>query len=80
MEGSDITVPGVSQNLTRNGLYLTLVEMGAKIDFLNPREEGGEPVADLRVRFSPEMKGIDVPEDRAPSMIDEYPILSVVAA
>ena len=80
VEGSDITVPGVSQNLTRNGLYLTLVEMGAKIDFLNPREEGGEPVADLRVRFSPEMKGIDVPEDRAPSMIDEYPILSVVAA
>ena len=80
VEGSDITVPGVSQNLTRNGLYITLVEMGAKIDFLNPREEGGEPVADLRVRFSDDMKGIDVPPDRAPSMIDEYPILSVVAS
>ena len=80
VEGSDIRVPGVSQNLTRNGLYLTLVEMGALIDFENPREEGGEPVADLRVRFSPDMKGIEVPEDRAPSMIDEYPILSVVAA
>ncbi len=80
VEGSDIRVPGVSQNLTRNGLYLTLVEMGAKIDFENPREEGGEPVADLRVRFSPDMKGIAVPEERAPSMIDEYPILSVVAA
>lgn len=80
VEGSDIRVPGVSQNLTRNGLYLTLVEMGARIDFENPREEGGEPVADLRVRFSPGMKGIAVPEDRAPSMIDEYPILSVVAA
>jgi 3-phosphoshikimate 1-carboxyvinyltransferase len=78
--GSDITVPGVSQNLTRNGLYLTLVEMGALIDFQNPREEGGEPVADLRVRFSPDMKGIEVPPDRAPSMIDEYPVLSVVAA
>jgi 3-phosphoshikimate 1-carboxyvinyltransferase len=78
--GSDITVPGVSQNLTRNGLYLTLVEMGARIDFLNPREEGGEPVADLRVRFSDALAGIEVPPDRAPSMIDEYPILSVVAA
>jgi 3-phosphoshikimate 1-carboxyvinyltransferase len=80
VEGSDITVPGVSQNLTRNGLYLTLVEMGAEIDFMNPREEGGEPVADLRVRFSGGMKGIEVPPERAPSMIDEYPVLSVVAA
>ncbi|PTE15694.1 3-phosphoshikimate 1-carboxyvinyltransferase [Pseudogemmobacter blasticus] len=80
VEGSDIRVPGVSQNLTRNGLYLTLVEMGARIDFENPREEGGESVADLRVRFSPGLKGIEVPPDRAPSMIDEYPILSVVAA
>ena len=52
VEGSDIMVPGVSQNLTRNGLYLTLVEMGADIEFRNPRDEGGEPVADLRVRFS----------------------------
>jgi 3-phosphoshikimate 1-carboxyvinyltransferase len=80
VEGSDILVPGVSQNLTRNGLYLTLVEMGAEIEFQNPREEGGEPVADLRVRFSGDMKGIEVPPERAPSMIDEYPILSVVAA
>ena len=80
VEGSDITVPGVSQNLTRNGLYLTLVEMGAEIEFQNPREEGGEPVADLRVRFSGNMKGIEVPPERAPSMIDEYPVLSVVAA
>ena len=80
VEGSDILVPGVSQNLTRNGLYLTLVERGAEIEFLSPREEGGEPVADLRVRFSGAMQGIAVPEERAPSMIDEYPILSVVAA
>lgn len=79
VEGSDILVPGVSQNPTRNGLYTTLVEMGAAIDFQNPREEGGEPVADLRVRFST-LKGIEVPEERAASMIDEYPILSVVAA
>ncbi|MCV2863615.1 3-phosphoshikimate 1-carboxyvinyltransferase [Albidovulum sediminicola] len=79
VEGSDITVPGVSQNPTRNGLYTTLVEMGAEIEFQNPREEGGEPVADLRVRFSA-LKGIEVPEERAASMIDEYPVLSVVAA
>lgn len=79
IEGSDIFVPGVSQNLTRNGLYLTLVDMGADIVFENPREEGGEPVADLRVRFGP-LRGIEVPPERAPSMIDEYPILSVVAA
>lgn len=80
VEGSDILVPGVSQNLTRNGLYLTLVEMGAEIAFQNPREEGGEPVADLRVQFSGNMKGIEVPPERAPSMIDEYPVLSVVAS
>lgn len=78
--GSDIFVPGVSQNLTRNGIYLTLVEMGADITFENPRLEGGEPVADLRVHFGGDLRGIEVPEDRAPSMIDEYPILSVVAA
>jgi 3-phosphoshikimate 1-carboxyvinyltransferase len=80
VEGSDILVPGVSQNPTRNGLYLTLVEMGAEIAFQNPREEGGEPVADLRVRFSGALQGIEVPPERAPSMIDEYPVLSVVAA
>ena len=79
VDGSDILVPGVSQNPTRNGLYTTLVEMGADIEFQNPREEGGEPVADLRVRAS-SLKGIEVPEERAASMIDEYPVLSVVAA
>ncbi|MFN4157818.1 MAG: 3-phosphoshikimate 1-carboxyvinyltransferase [Gemmobacter sp.] len=78
--GSEITVPGVSQNPTRNGLFTTLVEMGADIAFENPREEGGEPVADLRVRFTGDLRGIEVPPDRAPSMIDEYPVLSVVAA
>lgn len=79
VEGSEITVRGVSQNPTRNGLYETLVEMGAYIAFENPRLEGGEAVADLRVRFS-EMAGVEVPPERAASMIDEYPILSVVAA
>ncbi len=79
VEGSEILVPGVSQNPTRNGLYLTLVEMGADIEFRNPREEGGEPVADLRVRASA-LKGVEVPPERAASMIDEFPVLSVVAA
>jgi len=79
VENSDILVPGVSQNLTRNGLYTTLVEMGAEIEFGNPREEGGEPVADLRVRFS-DLTGVEVPAERAASMIDEFPVLSVVAA
>lgn len=79
VEGSDILVPGVSQNPTRNGLYLTLCEMGARIDFMNPRDEGGEPVADLRVRFST-LKGVEVPPERAASMIDEYPVLSAIAA
>ncbi|WP_420024216.1 3-phosphoshikimate 1-carboxyvinyltransferase (plasmid) [Cereibacter azotoformans] len=79
VEGSEILVPGVSRNPTRDGLYVTLLEMGADIAFENEREEGGEPVADLRVRAS-ELKGVEVPPERAPSMIDEYPILSVVAA
>ncbi|MFD1912833.1 3-phosphoshikimate 1-carboxyvinyltransferase [Halodurantibacterium flavum] len=79
VEGSEVFVPGVSQNPTRNGLFLTLVEMGADIAFENPREEGGEPVADLRVRFGP-LQGIEVPEDRAASMIDEYPVLAALAA
>ena len=77
--GSDILVPGVSQNPTRNGLFLTLKEMGADIEFLNEREEGGEPVADLRVCYS-ELHGITVPAERAAAQIDEYPVLSVVAA
>ena len=78
-EGSDVRIPGVSRNPTRNGLYVTLLEMGACLEFSGERETGGEPVADLRVRFS-ELKGVDVPAERAPSMIDEYPVLAAVAA
>jgi 3-phosphoshikimate 1-carboxyvinyltransferase len=79
VEGSDVLVPNIGLNPTRAGLFTTLQEMGADLTFENMREEGGEPVADLRARFSPDMKGIEVPPGRAPSMIDEYPILSVVA-
>lgn len=78
--GSDVLVPGIGLNPTRAGLFQTLVDMNADLTFENRREEGGEPVADLRARYSPDMKGIDVPPERAASMIDEYPILSVVAA
>ncbi|MGB1413125.1 MAG: 3-phosphoshikimate 1-carboxyvinyltransferase [Paracoccaceae bacterium] len=79
-EGSDILVPNIGLNPTRAGLYTTLREMGADLVFENERIEGGEPVADLRAKFSPNMKGIEVPPERAASMIDEYPILSVVAS
>ncbi|WP_158965602.1 3-phosphoshikimate 1-carboxyvinyltransferase [Chachezhania sediminis] len=78
--GSDVLVPGIGLNPTRAGLFYTLQEMGADLTFENMREEGGEPVADLHARYSPDMKGIDVPADRAASMIDEYPVLSVVAS
>ncbi|WP_027669080.1 3-phosphoshikimate 1-carboxyvinyltransferase [Rhizobium leguminosarum] len=76
--GSDITIVNVLMNPTRTGLILTLQEMGADIAVANARLAGGEDVADLRVRHS-ELKGVTVPEERAPSMIDEYPILAVAA-
>lgn len=78
--GSDVLVPGIGLNPTRNGLFTTLREMGADLSYENERIEGGEPVADLRARYSDAMQGIEVPPERAASMIDEYPILSVVAS
>lgn len=77
--GSDVTVRGVLTNPTRTGLYTTFREMGADVAFLNEREEGGEPVADIRARYS-RLSGVAVPAERAPAMIDEYPMLAVVAA
>ena len=77
--GSDITVTGITLNPHRSGVYTTLIDMGADIEILNQRQEGGEPVADLRVKAS-ELKGIEVPPERAPSMIDEYPVLAVAAS
>ena len=78
--GSDVLVPNIGLNPTRAGLFTTLQEMGADLVFESMREEGGEPVADLRARFSPDLKGVAVPPARAASMIDEYPVLSVVAS
>jgi 3-phosphoshikimate 1-carboxyvinyltransferase len=77
--GSDIVIENVLMNPTRTGLVATLLEMGASIEFLNGRDAGGEDVADLRARHS-ELRGVTVPAERAPSMIDEYPVLAVAAA
>ncbi len=77
--GSDVTIENVLMNPTRTGLIETLVDMGAAIEVLNRRVAGGEDVADLRVRHS-ELTAIEVPQARAPSMIDEYPVLAIAAA
>jgi 3-phosphoshikimate 1-carboxyvinyltransferase len=77
--GSEIILDGVMMNPLRTGLLTTLKEMGAAVEVLAERNEGGEAVADLRVRAGG-LKGIDVPAERAPTMIDEYPILTVAAA
>ena len=77
--GSDVTIEGVGINPLRIGVIECLREMGADIAFLNERDEGGEPVADLRARAGT-LKGADIPAERAPRMIDEYPILAVAAA
>jgi 3-phosphoshikimate 1-carboxyvinyltransferase len=77
--GSDVIVEGVMTNPLRAGLLATLREMGASIETLETRDEGGEEVSDLRVRAGA-LKGVEVPPERAPTMIDEYPILAVAAA
>jgi 3-phosphoshikimate 1-carboxyvinyltransferase len=77
--GSDVILEGVMLNPLRSGLIETLAQMGAAIERLNTRIEGGEEVADLRVRGSA-LRGVEVPAARAPAMIDEYPILAVAAS
>jgi 3-phosphoshikimate 1-carboxyvinyltransferase len=77
--GSDIVIEGVLMNPTRAGFIETLRAMGASIEMLDYRHEGGEPVGDLRIKASA-LRGIRVPAERAPSMIDEYPVLACVAA
>jgi 3-phosphoshikimate 1-carboxyvinyltransferase len=77
--GSEVVLNGVMMNPLRTGLLTTLGEMGAQIERLEVRSEGGEEVADLRVRAGA-LRGVEVPAERAPSMIDEYPVLAVAAA
>ena len=77
--GSEVRLPGIGLNPLRTGLFTTLREMGASLEIENERVEGGEPVGDLVVRASA-LHGVDVPANRAPSMIDEYPVLAVACA
>ena len=77
--GSEVIIENVLINPTRTGFYTTLREMGADIAFIDARNQGGEPVAEIRVR-SAKLTGVQVPAARAPSMIDEYPILACLAA
>ncbi len=77
--GSDITIENMMLNKTRIGLVETLLEMGADIEITNRRENGGEAVGDVRAKYS-SLNGVEVPEERAPFMIDEYPILAVAAS
>lgn len=77
--GSELILESVMTNPLRTGLLTTLREMGANIEAVDKRDGGGEEVAELRVRTSA-LKGVDVPAERAPSMIDEYPILAVAAS
>ncbi len=79
MPGSDVILNGVMMNPLRTGLLTTLAEMGAAIEPLESRNEGGEDVGDLRIRAGT-LRGVEVPAARAPSMIDEYPVLAVAAA
>jgi 3-phosphoshikimate 1-carboxyvinyltransferase len=77
--GSEISIPAILLNPRRIGLIETLLEMGADIQVQNRRNSGGEEIGDLLVRHSA-LKGVVVPPERAPSMIDEYPILAVAAS
>jgi len=77
--GSELVLEAVMTNPLRTGLLTTLREMGASIEVVDKRDGGGEEIGDLRVRTST-LKGIDVPAERAPSMIDEYPLLAVAAS
>ena len=77
--GSEVTVEGVMLNRLRTGLFETWIEMGADLTIHNRRQAGGEDVGDITARHS-RLKGVVVPEDRAASMIDEYPILAATAA
>ena len=79
LPGSEVTLLGVGTNPLRTGLIDTLIEMGAEIEPTRAREEGGEPVADIVVRGR-RLRGVEVPPWRAPTMIDEYPVLGAAAA
>jgi len=77
--GSEVHLPAIGMNPHRTGLVTTLREMGAAIEIANEREQAGEPIADITARAGT-LRGVEVPAERAPSMIDEYPVLAMAAA
>ncbi|MDF2368542.1 3-phosphoshikimate 1-carboxyvinyltransferase [Sneathiella sp.] len=79
LPGSDVTITNVGLNPLRDGLFITLQEMGADIKIMNPREQGGEKVGDIRIKGGT-LQGVEVPPERAPTMIDEFPVLFVAAS
>ncbi len=76
---SEVLLKDVLINTTRDGFFRKLKQMGADIEYINHREEAGEPVADIVVRYSPDLKGVTVSKEEVPSMIDELPLLALVA-
>ncbi len=80
LEGSELVLRGVGLNPTRNGILRVLERMGAEVTELNPRQSGEEAIADLRVRYRAGLRGVDIPEEWVPSLIDELPVLMVLAA
>ncbi len=79
-EGSNITLPNIGINPHRDGIFVTLQEMGADIRYENKQKSAGEPIATIKASANNPLKGIKVPEHRVPSMIDEFPILAIAAA
>jgi len=79
VEGSEVILEEVLVNPTRDGFFRKLKQMGANIEYINQREQAGEPVADILVRYSPDLKGVEVEKQEIPSMIDELPLLALVA-
>lgn len=79
-EGSEVHLPRIGVNPRRTGLYDTLIEMGADITFERNKIESGEPIATIVVKSTGPLRGINVPDERVPSMIDEFPVLAMAAA
>jgi 3-phosphoshikimate 1-carboxyvinyltransferase len=80
LPGSDLLLMNVGLNRTRDGIIQVLLAMGANLSILNPRQQGGEEVGDVRVCYAGRLRGITVPEDIVPSLIDEIPVILALAA
>lgn len=80
MEGSKVTITGVSLNPTRIGAFSVLKRMGAKLSYLNEHTEGAEPVGDVKVEYTDNLHGVEVSAEEIPTLIDEIPVLAIAAA